>query len=304
MEHPRWSCEGSPEIFDGGSWIGHVWPATIFLLWGLHWLQGLVVQYYRGAQRGELYVARSYYQLWIIPEMLESWLKFLLPWFCMLLELYLGHTPPTFKTMTCPSGTLLAGHLYGGHMGNWQHAFMYPGFIASGFADLFSHRVTAVPKGVTHLFLFVGFFCEALLFGLHKKHTPMDVMVHALLTYAISSCAFFSALEAWNPHSVLMSAGRVASMLMQSMWFYASAHVMYEQHAAWDTLRATDLAPVIYLPFLFAKLALLVVVGVCAAFLLGFFVYRPAGLIRRAAGPAARSSAGGSSARGDEAWHA
>ncbi|KAG1656726.1 hypothetical protein FOA52_011602 [Chlamydomonas sp. UWO 241] len=150
MEHPRWSCEGSPEIFDGGSWIGHVWPATIFLIWGLHWLQGLVVQYYRGAQGGEPYVARSYYQLWVIPEMVESWFKFVLPWFCILLELYLGYSPPTLKTMTCPSGTLLAGHLLGSHMGNWQHAFMYPGFIASGFADLFSHRVTAVPKGVTH----------------------------------------------------------------------------------------------------------------------------------------------------------
>lgn len=35
----------------------------------------------------------------------------------------------------CPAGTERAGHFYGSHMGNWQHAAMYPAFILAGVAQ-------------------------------------------------------------------------------------------------------------------------------------------------------------------------
>lgn len=57
--------------------------------------------------------------------------------------------PPAFigasrilrRNVICSPGTVRAGHILGEHMGNWQHAYMYPGFIVSGKGE-FQHDPT------------------------------------------------------------------------------------------------------------------------------------------------------------------
>ena len=37
-----------------------------------------------------------------------------------------------FRNVICAPGSQRAGHILGEHIGNWQHAYMYPGFVISG----------------------------------------------------------------------------------------------------------------------------------------------------------------------------
>ncbi len=74
----------------------------------------------------------------------------------------------------------------------------------------------------------MAFLYEALLMGLHKKHAPMDVLVHTLLTCSMLACAAFSAAEAAWRDVPLLTAGRIAGMYLQGAWFLAAARVMYE----------------------------------------------------------------------------
>lgn len=64
--------------------------------------------------------------------------------------------------------------------------------------------------------------------SLHKKHTPMDIIVHNQLTYGMLACAFFAVLEAGWPEAPLLTAGRIASTYLQGAWFIGLARVMYE----------------------------------------------------------------------------
>lgn len=156
-----------------------------------------------------------------------------------------------------------------------QHAFMYPAFIVSGAVDLLSMRFD-VPAGTSQLFLSLCFLAEGLLFGLHKKHTPMDILVHQILFYAILACALFCALEAGYMHNPLFTAGRIGALYLQAAWFFAAARMMFESHTAWDPIYDTDVAPVWYMPLFFLQLCIIICIGMITAFLLGFAIYRPA----------------------------
>jgi hypothetical protein len=141
------------------------------------------------------------------------------------------------------------------------------------------------------LFLSLCFLAEGLLFGLHKKHTPMDVLVHQILFYAILACALFCALEVGYMHNPLFTAGRIGALYLQAAWFFAAARMMFESeecmreewpgltkpqpgnhpacpttlclagHTAWDPIYDTDVAPVWYMPLFFLQLCIVIAIG-------------------------------------------
>jgi len=272
-QHATWFCNGSANVFEGGNWIGHVFPGTLFIIWSAHWLLSFVRQYYEQLLNSEPYTSRTCFRVLWFPKHwpLESAIKVSLPPLCMLLELWLAHKGG-YRRLIC-GGEARAGHMIGNHINNWQHAAMYPGFIISGMVELLSLKV-ALPQGLSQAVLAVGFVCEALLMGLHKKHAPRDVMVHALLFYGMMSSAIFSGLEAGWPHNPLLTAGRIAGTALQGAWFIATARILYEGKDAWD-VTGGDMAPVMYMPILFLILALVMIVVITLAFLVGFFIYRP-----------------------------
>ncbi|GFR50928.1 hypothetical protein Agub_g13247, partial [Astrephomene gubernaculifera] len=146
-EHGMWYCNGEPLMSDGGSWIGHFLPGVAFLIWGLHWLQGTYRNYFTSRRsKSQEYRSQTTYSLWRFPPYAESICKVALPLIAMSLELFFAHAGG-WRTMICPPGTARAGHFYGPHIGNWQHAAMYPPFILSGIVDLVGYEVE-LPEGV------------------------------------------------------------------------------------------------------------------------------------------------------------
>lgn len=82
--------------------------------------------------------------------------------------------------------------------------------------------------GPPQVFLAISFMNEALLFGLHGKHAPMDISVHKILTYSALACALFPALECVWLHNPLLVAGRIIATYLHGAWFLAAARMMYE----------------------------------------------------------------------------
>lgn len=93
--------------------------------------------------------------------------------------------------------------------------------------------------GSAQVFLAISFMNEALLFGLHGKHAPMDILVHKVLTYSALACALFPALECVWLHNPLLVAGRIIATYLHGAWFLAAARMMYEgepgagRHTTW-----------------------------------------------------------------------
>jgi hypothetical protein len=44
-QHRSYLCDGTPQSGSGGSWIGHLLPAVILSLWGLHWFLAVCLQH-------------------------------------------------------------------------------------------------------------------------------------------------------------------------------------------------------------------------------------------------------------------
>lgn len=267
-EHPIWLCDGEPGLYPGGSWAGHFLPGLLFLLWGAHWWQGTYRAYFQALARNEPFQSSGTYGLLMLPKEVESLVKVLLPPFAIITELYWAHDQ--YQSMLCgvPSAKDLlelnvtaqafrTGHMDASNVNNWQHASIYPGFIVSGLVDLLS-PLAGVPPGTQQAVLSLSFLAETLLIGLHKKHTPLDLNVHVYAFYAMVANTVFCVAEVAFPRSFLISCGRVASILMQGVWFIASARMLFEDHKAWDTA-GDDLMPAVYCTILFVTLALLVV---------------------------------------------
>lgn len=59
----------------------------------------------------------------------------------------------------------------------------------------------------------------------HKKHEALDAAVHALLALAMWACTLCTLGELAVPHSVLATAGRALSCMMQGMWLIQVPHL-------------------------------------------------------------------------------
>lgn len=74
-----------PTIFSSA---GHVFPGTIFIFWGSHWLLGFIRHYFECLKHAQTYNSKVSYRFLWLPERwpLESCVKLVLPGINMLLE--------------------------------------------------------------------------------------------------------------------------------------------------------------------------------------------------------------------------
>ena len=75
-------------------------------------------------------------------------------------------------------------------------------------------------------FLSLAFGVEAFLMSAHKKHDALDHSVHSLLALTMWACTGSILLEMARPQSVLASAARSLSCIMQGMWMIQASICM------------------------------------------------------------------------------
>lgn len=252
-------CNGNPLTMHGGSWIGHVLPGSVFIVWGMWQMLNILVQYvaHQDANQVHLFRSQPYYYLRVFNRKLpvESVLKILAPFVGVSIELHLfskGH----YRSLMCPHDTAKYGWFNAANVNNWQHTTIYPAFLLSGMVDLVGMRIP-LPPGTEFVFLSLGFVIEAIIMGTHTKHIPLDQMVHQLFYVTTAITSFLCLLETHLNASFLIAAAKTVFLVLQGTWICAIGRLMFEGHAAWDAsyMASLDLAPVLYCYHLFSVLA-------------------------------------------------
>lgn len=269
MDHTEYECDGSRFTGTGGSYIGHVFPGMVFVIWSTHWMLSIFKSYF--ARGPENYRSRCWHKLFFLEKdiPLEPVVKVVFPLLAMVLELYLAHKGG-WRTLICPAGSVRAGHIFSNHIGNWQHAAMYPGFIVSGLVDIVALKFE-LPDGVQQAYLGLAFFAESFLMGLHVKHEPLDKMVHLLLFGAMLCNCLFVVLEIFFPHNFLVSCGRCAATYLQGSWFIVVADMMFTGRIMWDVSEG-DMAPAMFAPVQFVITNICIICYMILVFIV-FLVY-------------------------------
>mmetsp|Transcript_18651 Transcript_18651/g.47280 ORF Transcript_18651/g.47280 Transcript_18651/m.47280 type:complete len:301 (-) Transcript_18651:366-1268(-) len=227
---------------------------------------------------GEPYRSTSWHRVLWLPRawLIEPIIKVVLIPVGMTSELLWAHTTG-YRRLLCPAGTERAGHIIGNHINNWQHAAMYPAFLVSGITDIAAHYFD-LPPGIDKVVLGHAYLVEAMLMGLHKKHTPLDTSVHELLFYAMLATCVAVFLEAKYPAAFGPSFLRAAAQLTQGVWFFAAAYIGWGGNPAWkETIHTPgdDSAPAIAATVVFLKVIILLMCCMSAIWLIMYRLYRP-----------------------------
>lgn len=306
MDTPSmWWCDGKPYDGNGGSWIGHVLPGAIMIVWALHWASAMLARHIlrdgyraasswpfvgsevlRGAWRAARHSgrpppgsgngkqqaaaastpgARTPQQPAQGAAWLEPALKVLLPPLAILMELWLGHE--AYHELICPPGTERAGHLNLDHINNWSHAAFYPPFVLSGMVDIASQYME-LPPAMPNVALGFGFLCNFFTMASHSKHAPLDRIAHQLLALSMGLTAAFTFAEAVSPRSFMLSIGRCWALLLEGCWFVAMGRMLFEHRPLWQDHRPEDMAPSMYAPVVFVNLAVGIATFLVAAYII------------------------------------
>ena len=95
--------------------------------------------------------------------------------------------------------------------------------------------LAAEPGTCAQAFLALAFGVEAFLMTAHKKHEALDATVHFLLALTMWACTLCTLSELFARHSVLPTAGRALSCMMQGMWLIQvfSCQLFHAVNTSW-----------------------------------------------------------------------
>ena len=97
---------------------------------------------------------------------------------------------------------------------------------AAGVVNLLGNPI-ALPEGTQHSFLGLAFFIEGALLLLHKKHHPLDAVLHWLLGMTMLSSAAFVFLEIKAPHNLLLSSAKASSVMLTGAWLCVMGKMLF-----------------------------------------------------------------------------
>ena len=250
-----------------GSFIGHIGPGSLFILWGVWWAYNVCLRAAVTASNNLAFSSNSWYRF---PskrfQLVEPCLKIILPVIALSMELLLDHLnePSPYQAMFCPKGTKRAGEFAGENLNNWQHASSYPAVIASGLVDLLSHYVE-LPPGVPRAFSSLWIGIMVFLMFVHEKSEALDKMVHWLLAVSMLLAFVFQVAEVAHPRSIIVSMGKAASTVFVGAWLVEIGVVMYTGRAAW-TNEASRSAAAMMAPIFFCMIFLTICMGMLALY--------------------------------------
>lgn len=194
-----------------GSFIGHAYPGSIFLILAIWWTVQMLQKYFRCRKFGTEYVATVAHKSFALPRVpIEPILKIALITFGIIGEIIQGHYNNEFAPK------------------NWHHATMFLFFGVSALVDMLVHYDFKIPKNVDYGIFILSIAVEGFLFFWHVHgREPVDIYVHKLLVFAIflAFCATFA--EMCFPYSILASLARPFFFFLKGSWFWQIGFTLY-----------------------------------------------------------------------------
>lgn len=219
------------------NFIGHAFPGTLFLLFGIWWSVKYPLKYLcRKKKNAYLLGSKAGFQR---IEVTEGIIKVIIAIIGMIVEQFV------------PSGPHLKLYNYEtkkwDHLMNWQHATMYLFFGISGLVDIVVHRTNALPIALDRMMLSLAVFMEGFLFFHHTHGRAMlDQHVHQLLLLAIFGGAFTIFLEVFFRGIIVLEMFRSSVCILQGSWLWQIGFVLYPPNGSpeWNQM---DLSHVTFL---------------------------------------------------------
>ena len=259
-----------------GSFVGHLLPGVIFILYGLCWIlfsfwlhlttstsrttkgrhsssssvngggSSSYSDYKREVKLGRLsYLPQPFCER--IP--MEPVFKVVLSSIGLMIEAFVGddqHGKQIFQVMEVfhPDGSLHS-------VSKVHHVTMYGAFLVSGLVDLIG-SIIRIPRNFTKVFFSLCFFIEAVLFWFHthdKEH--LNIAVHSLLILAIFASFLISLLRIIQQSNVIINSFLGVSILLQGTWFVHAGSILYRE-TTWVTMGSNSEAMIMFTVVLFS----------------------------------------------------
>ncbi|KAJ6656073.1 hypothetical protein lerEdw1_004479 [Lerista edwardsae] len=208
-----------------GSFIGHAFPGTVNLLFGLWWAVKFPLKFFSQKMVTSPHHKRGIY-LWDLVE----WSALLcVSLVGMLGEQFLYHGPG-LQLYSTEEHKWISLHI-------WQHTTMYLFFGMAAVVSLLTVSQFQIPVGLDRLMFSLALFNEGLMMYFHIAHRPpLDYHLHFMLLIPILSAAFCSLLEVHFRDRLVLVLFRASMFLTQGTWLWQIAFVLFPRWGAssWD----------------------------------------------------------------------
>lgn len=229
-----------------GTWIGHVLAGTALLAWAMHWNYA-VNRAWLLQTRQRPYESQSSWPLSFVPQRLpvEALCKLVLPLAGIVVNI-VGASGA--RSNVCPEHTPRAGHFDPDTMFYFANVWVLAAIVLSGMVDLLG-LVVELPQGTAAAFSSVPFLFQGFIVGEAQHGNMLAANLYLLLSWVSLLTAMFTLLELVWPSSFFTSSGKVYTLYIQAIWYFAIARFLYEGRPAWDMLKPVpDMAPAMLVP--------------------------------------------------------
>ena len=209
-----------------GSFCGHAFPGSAFILVGLWWTVQILRRYYKSTANPEpLTTSRTkkpFHSMVTFPVTtrcgefdVEVLVVFCISLMGVLFEFVIVN----------PSGNHEVTSI------NIQHATMYIGFCLAFLSVLILPKVKVIPDDASYFLLAIAFVNQSLIFQFHKSGSgAVHGLMHALLLYPIRGCALATVGDMLYRKWLLVSLARPYFLLLQGLWFWQVGLTLYPPH--------------------------------------------------------------------------
>lgn len=200
-----------------GSFGGHALPGGFFIVFALWWTVQIYRRHFRSLAKGGLpYKSSVTFPFDFLCGRAKGW-----QWEGIL-KVFFTAVGFTLEIITAFKDGRFT------HLGNGQHATMFFFFGMSGLVDILLHHGFPLPADTDYVISALAFAVEDLLFMMHLQgRTPMDVLIHTLLVYAIHSSFLICLVEMKHRNNVIVSLTRAYVVLLQGTWFWQAGFILY-----------------------------------------------------------------------------
>lgn len=254
-EVQSYTCEGaawSPQALNTGTWLTHILAGVVMLVWALHW-NTAIFRSWLTQGKARPYCAQATHTVFGLPPRwpIEHALKVVIPLVAIIINLVGAHG---WRSNTCGNASPRAGHFDPNNIFRYANVWTLVAFLVSGIVDLLG-LLLELPEGTQTFFTSAAFMLQSFMVVEGQYSGMLEEMVYYMMFLVSGGTAVFLLAEIAWPHNFYASCGRVYCTYMQAVWFFSTAHILYEGRIAWDSRHPLpDMAPAAFVPVPFVFL--------------------------------------------------